>query len=1090
MKTRVFFGVFALFFLALAVSPMAEGSVDSDALNDATEAYYAFDEGSGSTAFDSTDNNHDGTLNGNVDWTVNGKIGNALNFPEGSEDYVSTSFTPTVESFSVGGWIKVDNEGRNGIFSTVEDAGTRNGFYFAADDGNRLIAPFYKDDSFIGESSNFSIDVGSLVDEWHFVVLSYYHDGSNSFVEMYLDGTLVQSYDLSSQLTSFQEPLWIGSEQQDFSDRRFGGDMDEVFFFNRALSSEEIEFLYAEGSPGEEQQYPYGDSATVVSGVAERKSMTGATIHGTIKDMIEDVEYNLSFEYREIGDEEWSTTGLIDIVDQPKNYSYRLNNLESNTTYEYRALSESSTGETIPGDTRNFTTNTRLQGSVEDRFSGDGIEDVDISSPSPRADTWENQSLGQWDNVTTYSYSSLVGVVEYKTFLSQDWSSVGEYSMKASASSGLGGGGGFFSQDIYSTQITFDYNVTGSGTLLVREDGDTIFESEEVSEDSIERFNETINITPGSNIEFRPSAEAGWSVEIYVDNIRMKGDYTSNTTGIANTDYSRNESQIKDFFFEKNNYFNETVEQHNTTQPLSVQMHQAEVDFQAESIVTEETVEDFTVDIDGNIYQWNETAKLSADTHTATFQKTGWFDKHLNITTSPLEVGNRTFTEVYDTVASFQVENLTDNTHIDEFSGTVYTNNFSTDFSTENGTADIKLLQGEQYFVELDPVEGMATNFGMNHTFTPESDSHNHTFGLYTDNSISFEVREEETNEKVTEDVNVDITGDVFETDFVISDGDHYIDNVPDGSYNIRLTSSSYDRRVYHVSVENRSFQEVNAFLASDTEQVDFTVLDEDNQEPIEDARLTMHRFINGSWKSVEVASTDIVGIATFNFLPDRNYKFLVTADGYNDRQFNLDPISLPSYNVRLGKEVTIGVDRPLTDVFIFYQPKIYHRDIINFSAAFQSPEGKLSSYFLNLTHPYGEVAFEGSNSQGEMFEEQFNLSDASIGDEVVVEYGYTTAGGTSRSYRNIYSIDPRGDRSFVNAGEDLGVGIFTPTLTAVVLTLLFAGITSMVAGVMAGGAMGLFALGFFVTVGFIPLWAGLISMLVGIMYMLGGSDR
>ena len=42
--------------------------------------WWTFDEGSGSVAADSSGNGNDGTLNGPVEWTPDGKLGGAMKF--------------------------------------------------------------------------------------------------------------------------------------------------------------------------------------------------------------------------------------------------------------------------------------------------------------------------------------------------------------------------------------------------------------------------------------------------------------------------------------------------------------------------------------------------------------------------------------------------------------------------------------------------------------------------------------------------------------------------------------------------------------------------------------------------------------------------------------------------------------------------------------------------------------------------------------------------------------------------------------------------------------------------------------------------
>src|SRR3990167_9799803 len=67
--------------------------------------YWTFDEGSGTTANDSSGNNNTGALINGPTWTT-GKIGGALSF-DGVDDRVSTgAFSIGSTNFSMSGWVK------------------------------------------------------------------------------------------------------------------------------------------------------------------------------------------------------------------------------------------------------------------------------------------------------------------------------------------------------------------------------------------------------------------------------------------------------------------------------------------------------------------------------------------------------------------------------------------------------------------------------------------------------------------------------------------------------------------------------------------------------------------------------------------------------------------------------------------------------------------------------------------------------------------------------------------------------------------------------------------------------------------------
>ncbi|MHC4168510.1 MAG: hypothetical protein ACYSWQ_16280 [Planctomycetota bacterium] len=69
---------------------LAAGTASADLVG-----HWRFDEGSGTTAFDSSGNGNDGTLNGGPNWVV-GYLGGALEF-DGSDDWVDCGNDPSLD---------------------------------------------------------------------------------------------------------------------------------------------------------------------------------------------------------------------------------------------------------------------------------------------------------------------------------------------------------------------------------------------------------------------------------------------------------------------------------------------------------------------------------------------------------------------------------------------------------------------------------------------------------------------------------------------------------------------------------------------------------------------------------------------------------------------------------------------------------------------------------------------------------------------------------------------------------------------------------------------------------------------------------
>ncbi|MFL5897566.1 MAG: LamG-like jellyroll fold domain-containing protein [Solirubrobacterales bacterium] len=76
-------------------------------------AAYPFDQGEGTTAADTTGNEHDASLEGGAEWTERGKYGSALHF-DGADDCLTVEDSPDLqlrEEFTLETWVKPEGKG-------------------------------------------------------------------------------------------------------------------------------------------------------------------------------------------------------------------------------------------------------------------------------------------------------------------------------------------------------------------------------------------------------------------------------------------------------------------------------------------------------------------------------------------------------------------------------------------------------------------------------------------------------------------------------------------------------------------------------------------------------------------------------------------------------------------------------------------------------------------------------------------------------------------------------------------------------------------------------------------------------------------
>ncbi|MHA2244899.1 MAG: LamG-like jellyroll fold domain-containing protein [Candidatus Hodarchaeales archaeon] len=239
-------GRFAITYLGVVDRDLEGISLDS------LETYLKFNEGSGSTAFDTSGNDNDGTLAGDAFWTNDGKSKSAIDF-DGADDYVTLGDLDAFDApgyFTVSLWFNRDSDIGNATNHDVENvllaqsSGGSNDNLEIGTDGSNIDIYIDSDD---GKDGIFSPDAGIQDDVWYHLVLTYDKDVTNE-AKLYLDGALINEWpDWTGILdSSAGSPLSLGIARPADSDwGDFDGIIDEAMLFSRALSSEEINDLYS-----------------------------------------------------------------------------------------------------------------------------------------------------------------------------------------------------------------------------------------------------------------------------------------------------------------------------------------------------------------------------------------------------------------------------------------------------------------------------------------------------------------------------------------------------------------------------------------------------------------------------------------------------------------------------------------------------------------------------------------------------------------------------------------------------------------------------------------------------------------------------
>jgi len=215
-------------------------------------AQWKFNEGSGTTAYDSTDNNNDGTLTGDPTW-IDGKYGSALSF-DGTNDYVNMGDVSILNfertnPFSISGWFKHTVTGVNQIIlSKQQGTSPARGWRVMLGTDDKLSLYLYNNP----DTSNFigATTVSAFTDANTWVQFTTTYDGSNTNagINIYINGVLTSVTPSLATLTdTIQTSVSVNIGARDNGYLYFNGSIDDVRIYNYVRTADEIRLDYNAG---------------------------------------------------------------------------------------------------------------------------------------------------------------------------------------------------------------------------------------------------------------------------------------------------------------------------------------------------------------------------------------------------------------------------------------------------------------------------------------------------------------------------------------------------------------------------------------------------------------------------------------------------------------------------------------------------------------------------------------------------------------------------------------------------------------------------------------------------------------------------
>lgn len=420
---------------------------------------------------------------------------------------------------------------------------------------------------------------------------------------------------------------------------------------------------------------------------------------------------------------------------------------------------------------------------------------------------------------------------------------------------------------------------------------------------------------------------------------------------------------------------------------------------------------------------------------------------------------------------SIRLDDLTDNTD-------------QRNFTTTTGNIIIPVIH-HNYNLTIISADGYAlTNNGQQiYTNISITQNQNYTFNLQPTNTIDITIYDESTGQKILQNITITKIGtDLVQTTNITATGNLSIQGIDPDTYTIRFQASGYTTRQYIVTVNNQSYQTLDAYLLQSNYTTLFTCTDKNTGETLEGCTITVSRSINNTPEVVAVLLSDITGKAQLIYQSDYPYNFIVTKGNYTTKTFTLSPILLAEYEIKLQKSITQTDDQEQTGLTIYYTPKYFYNNQNNtIIYTITSPTGNLETYNVTTKYDTTTITQSGTNANGEVIPITLEIIGATIFDTVYITYCYKTTTGNTHCYTDPYSIlnTTSGHTIMDNKDNTFGLGIFERVLIVTLLIIIVGGAAAYFAGPIPSALIGAALLYYFYYTGFLTAYEIAFSLII-----------
>ena len=588
----------------------------------------------------------------------------------------------------------------------------------------------------------------------------------------------------------------------------------------------------------------------------------------------------------------------------------------------------------------------------------------------------------------------------------------------------------------------------------------------------------------------------------------INGTIYNTTNGTITTSINKSFSYILNitlFSNENGGYFNKTYVNFNATSDLNASIYQAEANISIYAKIL-----NYSIPVGSNtnstllnstpvqsVNDYTKKVYLRANTNFTIRSAGGSYGYYIYtvFNVPPLFNGTLNMTGLYNQTLIVQLRDSINNSIINNYtlivSNTTY--NYSEIFTTNNGNITIPTLRnGFSFNFTFIPLN---TNYSILYTnfTTIDNTSNFQRFYIISGNSINISIYNETSTTFINEPVNIIFTSDYMILNYNTNTGKIFITNIPEGFYSVDFIapSGNYSERLYYVSVFNRTSQSLNVYLPQTNVSAPISIyLKTIDNNILDGGFITIQKQFNTSWLTIAQKYTDITGLAVFNLVNGAMYRFIISAENYTIREFELQVYYINSpYNIKLEPVGYTPYTNAYQYVQYYYNPLssiVNPASPVNFSITTFSNQSQLEWTYINVN---GSILNLTSSPSGATAIINYNLTNYQ--GVLPVVYGFKVQGfqailwtinyyiNQNQGYNDtdIYTTLTAVKTEINNQGWTSLIAIFVAVVVAITITQLSGNPTISIIGAF-------FVLIFFLLIGWLPLTAVAFASIIGLLML------